>query len=285
MNTHDYSYCFLRYCQDREAGEFANIGVLMWSPEARFLAFQGSHRFARLTHFFGDLDRDGYRLLVAHVERRFDQMAEEVVNGLPLAPLPASARELAAQVVPEDDGALLWSPARGGLTENPAEQMKQIYDRFIGRHQETREATRRDDAEVFREVYRRIFTAPAVAARIKEHEVRAPLAQHVFKHAWKNGVWNVYETLSFDLADSDSIERKAHLWYGRSTHLSQAQDAPKLHFLLGKPTLAANARNYGRAKDILNSSGVVTLIEEDEVADFAASLEKHVAAEDLSESR
>ncbi len=70
MKTHDYSYCFLRYCQGREAGEFANIGVLFWCPETRFLGFQGSHRYTRLTHFFGDLDRDGYRLLLAHVERR-----------------------------------------------------------------------------------------------------------------------------------------------------------------------------------------------------------------------
>ncbi len=284
MNTQDYSYCLLRYCQDREAGEFANIGVLMWSPQARFLGFQGSHRFARLTHFFGDLDRDGYRLLVAHVERRFDQMAEEVQNALPLEPLPVSARELASRVVPEDDGALLWSPARGGITESPAEEMKKVYDRFIGRHHEMREATRRDDAEVFREVYRPIFTAPAVAAKMREHEVRAPLAQHVFKHAWKNGAWNVYETLSFDLADSDSIERKAHLWYGRSIHLAQAADAPKLHFLLGKPTLEANARNYDRAKDILHSSRVVKLIEEDEAADFGTSLAEHVAAEELAAS-
>ncbi len=95
MNTHDCSYSLLRYCQDREAGEFANIGVLFWCPQDRFLGFRGSHRFARLTHFFGDLDRDGYRLLVAHVERRFDQMAEDVVHGLPLDPLRASARELA----------------------------------------------------------------------------------------------------------------------------------------------------------------------------------------------
>ncbi len=127
MNARDYSYCFLRYCQDREAGEFANIGVLFWCPQDCFLGFRGSHRFARLTHFFGDLDRDGYRLLVAHVERRFDQMVEDVVNGLPLDSLPASARELATKVVPEDDGALIWSPARGGITDDPAAELKLVY--------------------------------------------------------------------------------------------------------------------------------------------------------------
>src|SRR5690606_10953088 len=149
-----------------------------------------------------------------HVERRFDQMAEEISNGLPLEPLRISARELATKVVPEDDGALLWSPARGGITEDAADELSRVYDRFIGKHHETKEATRRDEAEVFREVFRPIFTSPKLAEKIHEHEVVAPLASHVFKHAWKNGVWNVYETLSFDLADPDSIERKAHTWYG-----------------------------------------------------------------------
>ena len=276
MNAHDYSYSFLRYCQDREAGEFANIGVLFWCPQDRFLGFQGSSRFARLTHFFGDLDREGYRLLLAHVERRFDQMAEDVINGLPLEPLPASARELASKVVPEDDGALLWSPARGGLTDDPAAELKQVYERFIGKHHEVKETARRDDPEVFRQVFRPIFTSASLAGKIHEHEVVAPLASHVFKNAWKNGVWNVYETLSFDMADSDSIERKAHTWYGRSMHLSQAKEAPKLHFLLGKPTLPANARQYGRAKDILHSCKGVTLIEEDQAADFGRELESRV---------
>lgn len=283
MKDREYSYCFLRYSQDREAGEFANIGVLFWCPEDRFLGFQGSSRFARLTHFFGDLDRDGFRLLVAHVERRFDQMAEEIRNELPLTSLPRNARELAARVVPEDDGALLWSPARGGLTRDPAAELDQVFHRFIGKHLEGQEESRRDDGAVFRDVYRPIFASPNVAPRMQEHEVVAPLASHVFKDARKNGHWKVYETLSFDLMDPDSIERKAHTWYGRSVHLSQSTEPPKLHYLLGKPGLSSNWSHYGRAKKILCSSGVVTLIEEDEAADFGSELETKLAGAEARE--
>ncbi|MEQ1752243.1 MAG: hypothetical protein ABL974_22675 [Prosthecobacter sp.] len=59
-------------------------------------------------------------------------------------------------------------------------------------------------------------------------------------------------------------------------HLTQAQEAPKLHYLLGKPSLTDNARQYGRAKDILNSCQGITLIEEDEAADFGRDLESRV---------
>ena len=120
MNRHDYSYCFLRYRQDPEAGEFANIGVALWSPDDRFLGFEGSKRFSRLTHFFGNLDKDGYRLLVAHVERRFDALAEKLTQDSLWPDHPTDIKEIAFQVVPQDDGAsdILTSGRREPLSRN-----------------------------------------------------------------------------------------------------------------------------------------------------------------------
>jgi hypothetical protein len=107
----------------------------------------------------------------------------------------------------------------------------------------------------------------------------APLASHVFKHAWRNGVWNVYETISFDLIESESIERKAHTWFGRSQFLLQSPDQPKLHYLLGKPTLQSHAPKYVQAKRILSSLSTdrLRLVEEEEAPEFAEELEKAIA--------
>lgn len=278
MNRQDYSYCFLRYRQDPEAGEFANIGVALWSPESRFLGFVGSKRYSRLTHFFGDIDKVGYRLLVAHVERRFDVLTDKLEQRSLFPVEHADIKEIAFQVVPQDDGALIWSPARGGLCEDPNAELSRIFQNYIGKYNEPFEKSRRDDDEVFRAVFRKAFAPEVLAARILEHEIIAPLASHTFKHAWKNGVWNVYETLSFDLLEKDAIERKAHTWFGRSVHLAQSLDQPMIHFLLGKPELAANAAAYGKAKDILSSERRVQLIEEDEAADFAEALKAQVTA-------
>ncbi len=277
MKMNPYSYCFLRYRQDPESGEFANIGVALWCPQERFLDFQGNERYARLKHFFGDIDDKGFRLLVAHVGRRFDSLAEQIGNGLPLDGQPESVLDLARQVVPRDDGSLIWGPARGGFTADPRAEMRRLYERYIGRHCQNEKA-RRDEPQVFREVYRSAFENHVVAPRICEHEIVAPLANHVFKHAWKNGVWNVYETISFDLLESDSIERKAHTWFGRSVHLIQSPDRPKLHYLLGKPTLETHAGKYEKAKKILSSAEDVRLVEEDEVEYFAAELQRNIIA-------
>lgn len=277
MSGHEYSYSFLRYRRDPEAGEFANIGVALWSPQPRFLAFQGCNRFSRLTNFFGDLDRDGYRLLVAHVERRFDVLAERIMQSLPLEQYPNNVRELARQVVPEDDGSLIWSPVRGGLTIDPASELAGIFERFVGRHNKRDDKPRRDESQVFRDVYRKAFTADPVAPRLQEHEVVAPLASHVFKYAWKNGVWKVYETLSFDLVEAESIERKAHAWFGRSIHLLESRDQPRLHYLLGKPSLPEHNKQYEHAKDILRSAQGIQLVEEQDADAFAQALAIEVA--------
>lgn len=280
MSAQPYSYCFLRYRQNPEAGEFANIGVALWAPKSRFLGFQGSPWFSRLKHFFGSLDTDGYRLLIAHVERRFDTLAGRLANdALGLEATPGSVREFALNVVPEDDGAVQWSPVRGGFVEDPNAELGRLFHRFIGHLNEPPKSTRRDDPQVFREVFRPAFSNPVVARHMTEHEVVAPLLSHVFKNAWKNGVWNVYETLSFDLLGSEDIEAKASKWFGRSTFLRESPDRPRIHFLLGKPSLNGNRHAYGRAKDILRAANV-RLIEEDEANDFATELrievEKHM---------
>lgn len=278
MISQPYSYCFLRYRRDAEAGEFANVGVALWAPGSRFLGFEGSKRYSRLTHFFGDLDRDGYRLLIAHVERRFDMLAGQLQEpALSLEALPSHVAELALQVVPKDDGAVQWGPVRGGFTEDPNAELSRLYQEFIGRLNGPQEKTRRDDPQVFREVYRRAFSDKLVAAKMTEHEVVSPLISHVFKNAWKNGVWNVYEPLSFDLLDQEAIEAKASKWFGRSVHLLKSDEKPKIHFLLGKPSIEENRKAYDKAKNIL-ADAAVTLVEEDAADEFAADLRERVTA-------
>jgi hypothetical protein len=56
-----------------------------------------------------------------------------------------------------------------------------------------------------------------------------------FKHAYRNGQWNVYEAVSFDLADEDGIKRKAREWLGHLAAVVDDGDVEpfKPHFLVG----------------------------------------------------
>ncbi len=274
MKTYEFSYCILRYRRDPDSGEFANIGVALWCPQTRFLGFQGCPRYGRLTHFFGDLDVDGYRRLIGYVERQFQVLAADLVQTSLFEPDAANVLDLAARVVPIDDGSLVWGALRGGLTPDPSAELSRLFTRYVGSLNETTERASRSDKEIFRDVFKRAFDP--VAKHINPHEVVAPRTHHVFPQAWKNGVWNVYETLSFDLQTPESIEEKAERWLGKGTLLMEAESPPRIHFLLGKPRIPSNARAFEGARDVLLSVRQAVVIDEDHAEEFTGSLQHQI---------
>lgn len=283
MNPERYSFCFLRYVHEPLSGEFANVGVLLWAPGSRFLGFRASQKYSRLSQFFHGFCHQDHRQLLSRIETQFQKLAKEVADTgrLPFAEEPESARDLALKVIPHDDAALQWSLSSGGLTESPVDELEDLFREAVARHYDPADEARRDDATVFRDVFSSAFDSPIVKKRICSHEVSAPLASHVFPQAWKNGVWNVYQSLSFDLKQGESIRNKALRWDSLTRILSESREKPRIHLLLGVPS-GAQKKDYSNAKDILASSRRATLIEEDEITDFAKDLEERVKHADLA---
>ncbi|MBK1882667.1 DUF3037 domain-containing protein [Luteolibacter pohnpeiensis] len=276
-----YSFCFLRYVHEPLSGEFVNVGVLVWCPDKRYLEFRVSRKYRRMSHFFTGFSPDDYRFVTKKVEHRFKKLAKEIARSesddLPFPESPESAKDLALSIVPHDDAALQWSSSGGGLTTDPNAELEKLFHEAVLRHYIAQEDDSRDDATIYREIYKRAFEARIVKPHIVEHEVSTSLASHLFPQAWKNGVWNVYQPLSFDLRKSDAIRTKAYQWESLTRFLSDAEEKPRIHLLLAAPK-SEYARAYGKAKDILRSTRSVTLIEEDEVDDFAKNIERMIGA-------
>lgn len=278
MSPEPYSFCFLRYFHEPLSGEFANIGVVVWAPRSNYLGFEAESRYSRLSRFFGQFESGDYPNLVSRLRTRFRQLAAECAESperLPIEAREESAREVALRVVPHDSSALQWSASGGGLTEDPARELAELFDRHIKRHYVKDKRAGRDAAEVYRQVYKRAFRQPVVARRLREHSVEAPLASYTFPQGWQNGVWNVYETLSFDLVSSETILAKAHRWESMTRYLKQAEDL-KITYLLGAPG-RRQQQAYGKAKHLLENSQA-RLVEENEADDFAADLAQRVRA-------
>jgi Protein of unknown function (DUF3037) len=280
MSLQRYSFCFLRYIHEPLSGEFANVGVLLWSPDSKFLGFRASRKFSRLSHFFHGYQQKDHRQLISRIETQFRKLSEELARSpmeLLFEEVPDSARDLAIKVIPHDDAALQWSLSGGGLTESPQAELDTLFHEAIARHYDAVEDARRDDSLIYKEIYSRAFESPVVRPHVSTHEVKTKLASHVFPQAWKNGVWNVYQPISFDLKLAENIRNKAHRWESLARFLAQASEKPKIHFLLGAPS-GEQRMEYGNAKDVLRSAGDVILIEEDEASDFARDLEGRIAA-------
>lgn len=280
MSKHAYSYSFLRYHHDPISGEFGNVGIILWAPSIQFLGFRGCKKYRRLSQFFGKFASDDFSGLIKRLDTNFAKLAKEYADQAYLPTVikePKSARDLATMIIPEDDGALRWSPSHGGLSEHPEVELEAIFEQFISSKNESISSSRRDDKAVFETLYKKAFVQEDVKPFIQSHVVKSPLAGYEFHQAWKNGVWNVYEPLSFDYTDAERIDVKAFRWDSMARHLMESDDPPNIHLLLGNAK-DEHRRHFDKAKDILWSSRKVTLIEEDEANDFAQDLRGKILA-------
>ncbi|MCX7016373.1 MAG: DUF3037 domain-containing protein [Candidatus Sumerlaeota bacterium] len=272
-----YTFTILRYVHDIATGEFGNVGVAMYAPDARYLGAICTNRYGRLSHMFGDIDGDGFRSLMRYVQSRFEEMAAQL-RGEMLKPEFATVMGYAERVLPRDDSSLQWAPPGGGLTEDPAATLEQLYSRLVERYEERPKSPSRLDEDIWR-LFRRELETAGVIAHLKPKRIVAADYDYEFEHAWENEVWRVYEPVSFDLQDAESILDKANRWLGRIVNLQDSPDRFRLHLLLGRPTIDRLRPAYDKAWNILHKMpGEKEFIGEDQASDFSRQLASELKA-------
>src|SRR5262249_14599348 len=116
---------------------------------------------------------------------------------------------------------------------------------------------------------------------MQEKVIVGSLDDVTFKHAWKNGLWHVYEPVSFDLAEADSIKSKAREWLG---HLSAVVADVNVwpvqpYFLVGALTDTKLSPAYEVAKKILRQApNEPEVFEEGQIDELVSQIEDDVRA-------
>jgi hypothetical protein len=269
-----YSFILLRYVHDVMTGEFANVGVALYAPGTKFIGGLCNTRYTRLTNMFGKTEFDGeyFRGLMRYIEARFEELGHALRNELPLNGMPSDIMEIARSILPPDDSSLQWSEPGGGQTDDPGKTLEALYERMVARYENKQSRSSRDDGEVWR-VFKKEFDTHHVSSRLRPKRITAPDDDYEFEHAWKNANWRLYEPLSFDLLDAESISGKANRWLGRMTNLSEAPEKFVLHVLLGEPSIEKMRPAYTKAENILNKMPVEKVfVREHEAVAFSKTL-------------
>lgn len=271
-----YTFTILRYVHDIATGEFVNMGVALYAPEAKYVSAICCPRYGRLSKMFLDVNGDQLRSLMRFLQARFEEYSLKLNGELALQGQPKSIMEIAASILPPDDSSLQWSEPGGGVTENPSAALEQLYVRLVEKYEQRAQQPSRTDDEVWRGFKRELETKQ-VLARLQPKRIVAKDYEHEFDHAWKNGAWNLYQPVSFDLLDAESLLDKANRWLGRATILQESQEKFKLHILLGEPRLEKLKPSYGKALNILNRMPVKKeFIREDEAPQFSKELAEEI---------
>lgn len=280
-NQFSYTYSVLRYIHDVTSGEFVNVGVAIYSPQARYLSAICRTTYARLNKVFPGINAEHFKSLMRFIQTQFEERGESLSNELPLVSA-ASVLEIAQSVLPRDDSSLQWSPAGSGRTDDPLRTLESLFTRMVMRYEERTAIVGQSDDDVWRQ-FRRTLEERRLMQHFQPKKITVQDDEVEFQHSWKNGKWHCLEPVSFDLASADSIKDKAHRWLGQIASLQHAADQFKVYLLVGAPRQEELRPAFTNAISILNKiPSEHEIIHESGASQFAQRIAKEVAAHEAA---
>jgi Protein of unknown function (DUF3037) len=274
-----FSYVVLRYMHDVFTREFVNVGMLLYAPTAGFLHFEKLPSLDRVKGMFPGLDSGSLQDLLAFLASRVEGLKGETSELLDRDLL--SADVIAKSLLPPDDSALQWSASGGGVTDNPEQTVKQLFERLVARHLKAHPPTRRRDADIWRP-FEREFRQRDILAKFQDKTLAVGELRHHFEIAWQpsGGYLRLFQPLSFDLVDPSEIVQKAVLWGALVPKLREAEPDFYIYLLVGRPADKARLRAFDQAYETLThlEDSRKELIPEDDAPRFADTVEREMRA-------
>jgi hypothetical protein len=268
-----FNFSLLRYVCDPLTQEFVNIGVVLFSPAHNFIRASFTNRYGRISKMFGRIDGASFRATTGYIERKVSEINDKMERGQLFHEHEASLQSILAEVVPPDDSSIRFSYGGVGITENPSLALDGLFERYVARYENPSENVRREDNDIWR-IFQEPLKAKPVYSQFVSKTISAPNYEYQFDRSWKNGIWHVYEPVSFDLADERSISEKAVRWLGRSISLSKSSEPFKLFLLLGEPADPRLGGAFQKAKNVLAEiPGKREFIPEKDAEQFAEQVE------------
>jgi hypothetical protein len=277
MKDFPYQYAILRYIHDPVTQEFLNVGIVIYSKEARYLKGRINTRYSRLSKAFPEINGAHYRRIISYIQRSLSYIYSSFSQSNLFDELPTKIETILDQVLPPDDSSLVFGGYGGGLAANLDTELDRLYARMVERYEEKGRSESRDDQEVW-QVYSQELDRTKVTLHLSAVELGTASYSYKFDHAWKNERWHPIEPVSFDLKEETYIKEKAIRWIGRAIMLADSDDIGTLYFLLGSPHRHELQGAYRRATSNLrektSSKLDVQIIEEDEAPEFSIRLAK-----------
>ena len=129
--AHAARYSIIRFLPYAETEEFANVGVVLFAPTARYFDFRLSNKWRRIGGFFEGLERrvfgEGVRAFNEELVRTRDLCRE-----LGTAPTSqASAQRVFEDLVRPREALFRFSPVRAVMTDAPEAKLTALFEHYV----------------------------------------------------------------------------------------------------------------------------------------------------------
>lgn len=273
-------YTIVRFAPFIETGEFANVGILMMAPNARYFDYMLlTRRHGRITKFFEELDAKVFKsamyalkdelsrvhsVLKAHgFDRRYKINDVEFAQGM------------FAEIVRPRESILRFSEPRAVLAEDPKKTLEELFAFYVERNFTT---TREYRETVLDRGIRNLLFQAQVGERFTrekvgndEYFVTFPFVEMHAKKPTK-----IIKPLHLDQENSSKILEHGGKWEFRVRELHKHHDLSpeKILFVVDGPTSSNDSRAKAcqEAIDMLHETGsnVQPYTLKEKILDFAS---------------
>jgi len=244
-------YAILRFRPFVETGEFANVGIALIAPEARFFGFRVLKRYGRITQFFHQLDRkvylDGRQLFKEEMDRFAMELRRLALDGRKTQADVALARNLFAEAVRPREAMLQFADQRVVLADDPKAKLLQLFDHYIERNFVTKEYQER----LLENNVRKLLFNAKVGARYQRQKVGTEdfAVNFPFVDIIEGKAERVIKPLYLAQGDSTKILTHGGQWVDKIRRLRKRNALPpKVLFPVTQP--AANSKPYYAFQEI-----------------------------------
>ncbi len=191
-------YSLVQFCPDPSRLEAANVGVLLFCPELRFVRARLSHDNRRIDKFFGHQDWD---LVKAQKQAVTERLIADAARFRTIEDLQEYAGRRANEIQ--------LSPVRPLKVQDAAKELEDLFQRLVGEHEHRDRGHRA--TTLFREAVAKAGIGPMLR---KDVTVTVPTIgrEMTVPYGYQNGRFNLIEPERFDAPDSDAIFNKAYRW-------------------------------------------------------------------------
>ncbi len=223
-----FQYQIIKYVHDHFTGEFLNVGIVMYSPENRFLRCRVTRKYQRITNLFPGVNGRWIVRILRNIESEVNRTSgtlHEIFQ-------PSEHLEMVTgKIFPNDNSAIQLTDVKTGLDVDLDAALDDLFADLVEKYNQepSPEGTLSDD-DVWKLKYKEYFDRYKISGKLTTHKVSTQNDSFEFDKAWKNKIWHCYEPVSFMLKNKESIKDKVYKWAGRLQGINQSNE--KIHITL-----------------------------------------------------
>lgn len=264
--THVARYAIVRFMPYAETQEFANVGIVMLAPSARYFDFQLSNKWRRLGAFFDTLDRRVFAQGVAAFSEELARTRDMAQPWLAAGALQQEGvQRIFDDLVRPREALFQFSSVRAVMAASPHDKLAELFDHYVDHDFATPEY----QEQLLEKAVRSVLRREGLGARFHRAKLGVGALQFSVPFVELDEAGQALRVIKpLHLAYDDSLRILDHgnQWLGRLRHLERVKALPK-SLLLSVTEPPANTERFGAFEEVrrdLTNLGAVFAASNDE---------------------